>query len=378
MAAPLIVIDPQPRSIEEIFEPNIWARSRSSARSRSTRGPAACRPSQFEAYLPEMALLIGQSDMPKARLDRAPKLRAIINVETNFLQNVDYDACFDRGIHVLAPGSAFAKPVAEMALGMAIDLCRGVTTADRAMRQGQEKWLLDGAEGCFSLYGARIGLIGFGDLARAFTPLVAPFGCPIKAYDPWVSDHFMAGFGVASASLEEVLKTSQVIVVFASVTSENQGFLGKREFEMIAPGSVFLLMSRAGVVDFPEFLRAGRERPIPRRDRCLSARARAARRTGAQGRGPTAVAPSRRRDDRRALRDRPADGQRTPASFCAACRRFPAGAPSARRSRSLGRSRSSGVERRRHRPPVTRSACSAPAPRAPPCARRRPSPPARE
>ena len=138
---------------------------------------------------------------------------------------------------------------------MAIDLCRGVTAADRAMRRGDEKWLLDGAEGCFSLYAARVGLIGFGDLARAFTPLLAPFGCQIKAYDPWISDHFMAAHGVAAASLEEVLKTSQVIVVFAAVTSENQGFLGKPEFEMIAPGSVFLLMSRAGVVDFPEFLR---------------------------------------------------------------------------------------------------------------------------
>ena len=65
----------------------------------------------------------------------------------------------------------------------------------------------------------------------------------------------MAGFGVAAAPLEEVLKTSQVIVVFAAVTSENQGFLGKREFDMIEPGSVVLLMSRAGVVNFPEFLR---------------------------------------------------------------------------------------------------------------------------
>src|SRR5208337_3603655 len=110
-------------------------------------------------------------------------------------------------------------------------------------------------EGCFSLYRARVGLIGFGDLARAFTPLLAPFGCTLKAYDPWISDHFMAGFGVAEAPLEEVLGTSQVIVVFAAVTSENQGFLGKREFEMITPGSVVLLMSRAGVVDFPEFLR---------------------------------------------------------------------------------------------------------------------------
>jgi phosphoglycerate dehydrogenase-like enzyme len=255
MTAPLIVIDPQPRSIEETFEPKIWAALKALGEIAVHDGPGRMPAEQFEAYLPEMTLLIGQSDMPKSRLDRAPKLRAIINIETNFLQNVDYDTCFERGVHVLAPGSAFAKPVAEMALGMAIDLCRGVTTADRAMRHGQEKWLLDGAEGCFSLYGARVGLIGFGDLARAFTPLVAPFNCPIKAYDPWVSEHFMAGFGVAAASLEEVLKTSQIIIVFASVTSENQGFLGKREFEMIAPGSVFLLMSRAGVVDFPEFLR---------------------------------------------------------------------------------------------------------------------------
>jgi phosphoglycerate dehydrogenase-like enzyme len=252
---PLIVIDPQPRGLDEIFEPKVWARLESLGELAIHDGAGRMPPERFESCLPEMVLLIGQSDMPKSRLDRAPKLRAIINVETNFLQNVDYGTCFERGIHVLAPGCAFARPVAEMTLGMAIDLCRGVTAADRAMRAGNEKWLLDGAEGCFSLYGARVGLIGFVDLARAFVPLLAPFGCPVKAYDPWISDHYMASFGVAAASLEEILSASQVIVVFAAVTSENQGFLGKREFDMIAPGSVFLLMSRAAVVDFPEFLR---------------------------------------------------------------------------------------------------------------------------
>jgi phosphoglycerate dehydrogenase-like enzyme len=255
MSKPLIVIDPAPRALAEIFDASLWVRLEAAGDLAVHDGPGRMAAERFEALLPEMALLIGQSDMPKQRLDRAPKLSAIVNVETNFLQNVDYETCFERGIHVLAPGSAFARPVAEMALGMAIDLCRGLTPADRAMRRGDEKWLLDGAEGCFSLYAARVGLIGFGDLARAFTPLLAPFGCPIKAYDPWISDHFMAAHGVAAASLEEILKTSQIIVVFAAVTSENDGFLGKREFEMIAPGSVFLLMSRAGVVDFPEFLR---------------------------------------------------------------------------------------------------------------------------
>ncbi|HZZ60109.1 MAG TPA: hydroxyacid dehydrogenase [Roseiarcus sp.] len=255
MAKPLIVIDPQPRGLNEIFDKDLWARLESLGELAVHEGPGRMPADRFEPLLPEMTLLIGQTDMPKTRLDRAPKLRAVVNVETNFLQNVDYETCFERGIHVLAPGSAFARPVAEMTLGLAIDLCRGITAADRAMRAGREKWLLDGAEGCFSLYGARVGLIGFGDLGRAFTPLLQPFGCAVKAYDPWLSDHFMKGFGATPASLEDVLRTSQVVVVFAAVTSENQGFLGKREFEMIAPGSVVLLMSRAGVVDFPEFLR---------------------------------------------------------------------------------------------------------------------------
>jgi phosphoglycerate dehydrogenase-like enzyme len=256
MAKPIIVVDPSPRGLKEFLDDALWARLEALGELVVHEGAGQMPAERLEAALPEAQVLIGQTDMPKARLDRAPKLRAIVNVETNFLQNVDYETCFVRGIHVLAPSSAFARPVAEMALGMAIDLCRGVTAADRAMRAGKEKWLLDGAVGCFSLYGAEVGLIGFGDLARTFAPLVVPFGCKVKAYDPWVSDHFMAGFGVKPASLDEVLSTSQVIAVFAAATSENQGFLGRREFALIRPGSALLVMSRAAVVDFPELLRA--------------------------------------------------------------------------------------------------------------------------
>ena len=255
MDRPLIVVDPQPRGLTEIFEPAVFVHLQSLGRLEIHEGAGRMPAARLDALLPEAALLIGQSDMPKERLDRAPKLRGIVNVETNFLQNVDYETCFQRGIHVLAPSSAFAKPVAEMTLGLMIDLARGITAADRATRAGTEKWLLDGAQGCFSLYGAEVGLIGFGDLARAFTPLLAPFGCKVRAYDPWVSAHYMAGLNVAAASLDEILSQSKAIVVFAAVTSDNQGFLGRREFELIRPGSIFLLMSRAGVVDFPEFLR---------------------------------------------------------------------------------------------------------------------------
>ena len=59
-----------------------------------------------------------------------------------------------------------------------------------------------------------------------------------------------------SGQLDEVLSDSQVVFVFASVTSENEGFIGKREFAMMKPGAAFLLMSRAAVVDFPAMIEA--------------------------------------------------------------------------------------------------------------------------
>jgi hypothetical protein len=75
VAKPLIVIDPQPRSLEEIFEPKIWARLKDLGELAIHEGPGRMPAERLESYLPEMALLIGQSDMPKARLDRASKLR---------------------------------------------------------------------------------------------------------------------------------------------------------------------------------------------------------------------------------------------------------------------------------------------------------------
>ena len=60
------------------------------------------------------------------------------------------------------------------------------------------------------------------------------------------------------AGLDEVLSSSDAVFVFASVTAENQGFLGARELALIRPGGLFVLMSRAGVVDFEALTAAAR------------------------------------------------------------------------------------------------------------------------
>ncbi|MDQ7246590.1 hydroxyacid dehydrogenase [Dongia sedimenti] len=254
---PLILIDPLPRTLDVICEPDVRKRLEALGRLVISEGKPMAD-AEVDRLLPEAEILIGQTAMPKARLDRAPKLRAIFNVETNFLPNIDYREAQARGIWVLSPTSSFAAAVAESSLAMAIDLARGITAADRAMRSGTELYGLAANEGSFMFAGASVGIVGFGDLGRQLRALLVPFRNPVKVYDPWLPADVIRAADAEPASLDEVLATSRVIFVFASVTTENQGFIGQREFGLMQPGACFLLMSRAAVVDFPAFLDAVR------------------------------------------------------------------------------------------------------------------------
>lgn len=255
MSRNIILVDPLPRTLDLIMTPDVRRRLEQLGDvvvSEERQMPA----DQVEALLPDTVLIFGQTDMPKERLDRAPRLKAIINVESNFLPNIDYQACVERGIWVITPASAFASPVAEAALGMAIDLARGITMADRRFRAGVEDYGLAGNEGTFRFAGAPVGLVGFGDLGRQLRELVRPFRNTVRVFDPWLPAEIIERLDCMPASLDEVLSQSRVVFVFASVTSENEGFIGRREFALMQPGSAFLLMSRAAVVDFPAMLEA--------------------------------------------------------------------------------------------------------------------------
>jgi phosphoglycerate dehydrogenase-like enzyme len=226
-------------------------------------GPGRMPAEVVEAHLPEAVAIVGQTDLDAGRLERAPRLRAVINVEGNLLPNVDYEACFARGIHVLVASPAFAPAVAEAALGMAIDLARGLTAADRAMRAGTERYELAANRGCFLLAGSDVGIVGLGDLARALLRLLAPFGCRVRAHDPWLPELAVRAAGAEPADLDDLLRASRVVFVFAAPTTENTAMLGRRELELLPEGAVVLLMSRAAVADVDalvELAAAGRLR----------------------------------------------------------------------------------------------------------------------
>lgn len=224
--------------------------------------PAGPMPdAMVEALLPAAVAILGQTALPAARLNRALRLKAVFNVEGNFLPNVDYGACFARGIRVGCVAPVFARPVAEFALAAALDLVRGITRADRGFRRGDEAYGWRGNVGVSTLFGAAVGMVGFGNIARALVPLLKPFGVTIRVFDAWLPDAVLREHGVEPAPLDALLAASQVVIVLAAATAANRHFLGAAELARLPDGAKLVLLSRADVVDYAALdaeLRRGR------------------------------------------------------------------------------------------------------------------------
>jgi len=153
----VFLVDPYPRTLDQIFSPETRARLEALAPVTWHDGPPA-EAALVEPLLPDLIAVIGQTALPADRLARAPKLEAVLNVEGNFLPNVDYAACFARGIEVLGIGPVFGQPVAELALGMALAAARDIPRGDAEIRSGTETMFDDGANGgSFLLAGKTVG-----------------------------------------------------------------------------------------------------------------------------------------------------------------------------------------------------------------------------
>lgn len=251
---PLVISAPEPRTLDLVFTPAALGdlRARYSVVETSARGVAALP----DDVLGRARYIIGQPPLDEGTLERLRALRCIFNVETNLVDNMPYDVLFQRGIHVVTTGRVFAEPVAELGIALALDLARDVTEADLAFREGRELWGGDGNAHARLLSGAEVGIIGFGDLGHALNRLLTGFRARTRVHDPWLPPSVLIEAGVEPASLNTVLEESDFVFVVAAVTSENEGFLGADAFARMRKGAAFILLSRAGVVDFDALMAA--------------------------------------------------------------------------------------------------------------------------
>jgi len=253
---PVVLSAPDPRSIDIIFTDA--SKAELFSRYEVIEAVPHDVPDLPGSLLSRVDYVLGQPPIPSGTLAQMTRLRAVLNVESNLYPNMPYDELFRRGIHVLTTGAVFAEPVAEIGLAFALNLLRGIPAADRAFETGTERYGFEGNQSARLLSGAAVGLIGFGELGRALNRVLTGFRVRIAVHDPWLPPSLIRDQGCAPATLNEVLAGSDVVFCVAAVTGENEGFLDAAHFAQMRQGAAFILLSRAGVVDFDALMAAVR------------------------------------------------------------------------------------------------------------------------
>lgn len=158
---------------------------------------------------------------------------------------VDLEAAREHGVTVRNTPDVVIRPVAEMALGMTLDLLKRLTAHTALMRAGRWERLTGGM-----LDGARVGVVGLGRIGRGVAELFAACGARVSGFDPHPDLEWASRNGVEIVSFEELLATSQVVTVHVSLPPDTpQLVFGAEQFSAMQQGALFVNTSRGRYVD---------------------------------------------------------------------------------------------------------------------------------
>lgn len=167
-------------------------------------------------------------------------------------------AQIERGLLVTNWGDSISRTVAEGALLHILASLRRATRWTLAMHR--EKGWLDGPDPTQSLFGQKVGLHGFGRVARELVALLRPFGVTVACFAPDVTPGNAASHGVQCApSLEALFAKSDIVVELAPLCASTVNIVLEKHLRLIRPGGVFVNVGRAAVVDETALLRVARE-----------------------------------------------------------------------------------------------------------------------
>ncbi len=141
-----------------------------------------------------------------------------------------------------------ARGVAEMALALALAMVRRIPEYASEMREGVVRTNAAVSSG-ETLFGRKVGLVGFGRIGRAFARLIAPFEVQLIVSDPYADPGVIAEYGGSLVELDDLVRSCSVIVLAAALTPETRNLFDKRRLSEMAVGSYFINVARGGLVD---------------------------------------------------------------------------------------------------------------------------------
>jgi D-3-phosphoglycerate dehydrogenase len=199
------------------------------------------------------AILHMRGHLDAARIALLARCRIIAHYGTG-LDRVDVAAATCRGIWVTNGPRYAVEEVSSHAVALLLAVARKIVAADRAVREG--RWHIPPVTPLYRLAGRTLGLLGFGNIARATARKGRALGLRPIACDPYVDPAVFAAEGVERVDLEECLTRAHVLSVHVPLTAATRGMLNRAALALLPHGAILVNTSRGGVVDEPALVEA--------------------------------------------------------------------------------------------------------------------------
>jgi D-3-phosphoglycerate dehydrogenase len=208
--------------------------------------------SKISAY--QGVIVRSRFTIDKHFLDAATSLKFIGRVGAG-LENIDCVYALKKGIELIAAPEGNRNAVGEHTLGMILSLFNKLNKADREVREG--KWLRETNRG-IELDGKTVGLIGYGNMGKAFAKKLRGFEVTVICYDikPNVDDK-----NCKQVSLEELRAKADVVSLHTPQTPLTLGMVNTKFINQFKKPFWFLNTARGKSVvtkDLVEALKSGK------------------------------------------------------------------------------------------------------------------------
>lgn len=208
-------------------------------------------------FLPGIdGLIAGVEPLNKEVLSSTKSLKVISRCGTG-MDSVDVEAAKELGIKVFNTPDAVTQCVAELTVGLILNVLRHVSLGDRLIRSGQWKKHMGNL-----LFGKTVGLLGLGRIGKRVVELLQPFGVKYIARDIAPDISFAEEHGVKIGDIDDVLRESDVVSIHLPYFPELDHFISDRELGLMKKESILINASRGKLIDEDALCRALSEKMI--------------------------------------------------------------------------------------------------------------------
>lgn len=207
------------------------------------------------------ALIVrNQTQVDRRLLQSARRLKVVGRLGVG-LDNIDVEACRERGIPVVFARGVNAPAVAEYVLAAMFSLVRPLLTAATAVRAGTwPRQAFTGGE----LRGKRLGVVGFGAVGREVAGRARAIGMDVITYDPMMDPQSqqLVELGVAYRELPELLTVADFVTLHVPLTPGTRHMIGPHQLRTMKPHAYLINTARGEIIDEEALFKALQEGQI--------------------------------------------------------------------------------------------------------------------